>query len=93
MAIGNNQKQVVRVVTRIGSSLDFHDWINALYHTSHFLRFQFIVSISKIASFTTIQVKEINQIPNVIEYAFHVKTSHKFTQIIDKTIEYIMING
>jgi hypothetical protein len=53
----------------------------------------FILSINIIASFTTIQVRAINQIINGIEYGFPVTYNQIFTHKRAKIIEYRTIAG
>jgi hypothetical protein len=85
-ARGRIPKSVVKVVKRIGLSLDFPLSATASTLSTHFSRFEFILSMRIIALFTTIHVRAINQIPNDIEYGFPVKYSPIFTPSKARTI-------
>ncbi len=92
-AIGRTQNIVVRVVTIIGCNLVFQADITAWILSIHFARFLFILSIRIIASLTTTQVRAINQIPNVIEYGFHVAYNQRLTHSRANITEYKTIAG
>jgi hypothetical protein len=85
-ARGRIPNSVVRVVRRIGLSLDFPLSATDSTLSTHFSRFELILSIKIIALFTTIQVRAINQIPKDIEYGFPVKYSPIFTPSKARTI-------
>jgi len=60
-----SHKNVVSVVSMIGCSLAFHASLIASIFFIHFLILLLVLSKSTIASFTTIHVNAINQIPNI----------------------------
>jgi hypothetical protein len=86
-AIGSIQATVVIVVTSTGFKRDTDHSTIAVDNSIHLWIFLFILSTRTIASFTTIHIRDINQIHTGIDRGLPVIYNHMITQLSDINTE------